>query len=64
MTGFMGLIVGAMFSSDGQLLDKYGGRYWDRTSDPYDVKVAGQAKMRVNARDFAGRTGTRTGNGG
>ena len=30
---------GAMFSSDREPVGNTGGRYWDRTSDPYDVNV-------------------------
>ena len=42
----------------------YGGRYWDRTSDPYDVKVASKAQTLVNQRVFAGIVEARTENGG
>ena len=39
MRGIWGRSWGAMFSPDPQPVGNYGGRYWDRTSDPYDVNV-------------------------
>ena len=36
---FLGGFMGAMFLPHQQPVGNYGGRYWDRTSDPYDVNV-------------------------
>ena len=52
MSGFMGAIMGAMFSPESQVVENIGGRYWDRTSDPCDVNTVASPQSRAFPRNL------------